>query len=150
MDFADELISEKNFLLEKETNGVKMVIPQWEQTTEDGFPIKAALFQRRRNLPCPPRRKWEQKSKGKGKGKTGGKNPPASQPSSSSASSFRPFHELMRLRQAKKHFLKQTDVCYKFQSRTCSANPCSLTHKCIGCGREGVPYDDCGCAEAEF
>ena len=30
MDFADELVSEKNFLLEKHINGVKMVIPQWE------------------------------------------------------------------------------------------------------------------------
>ena len=30
MDFADELISEKIFLLEKQINGVKMVIPQRE------------------------------------------------------------------------------------------------------------------------
>ena len=63
------------------------------------------------------------KGKGKGKGKTGGRNPPAGQPSSSSASSFRVFHELVRLRQAKKHFMKQADVCYKFQSRMCSAEP---------------------------
>ena len=29
MDFADELISEKNFLLEKQISGVTMVISQW-------------------------------------------------------------------------------------------------------------------------
>ena len=56
----------------------------------------------------------------------------------------------MKLRQAKKHFTKQADVCYKFQSRMCSANQCSRAHKCSGCGREGVPHDDCGCAEAQF
>ena len=30
MDFADEFISEKNFLREKRINEFKMVIPQWE------------------------------------------------------------------------------------------------------------------------
>ena len=64
MDFADELISEKNFLREKRINGFKMVIPQWEHcmcyeqelrnelirlTTEDGYPIKAALWTAYRN-----------------------------------------------------------------------------------------------------
>ena len=59
MDYADELVSEKNFLLEKQINGVKMVTPQWEHcmcceqelrneairlTTEGGYPIKAALW----------------------------------------------------------------------------------------------------------
>ena len=29
-DFVDVLISEKNFLLERRINGVKMIIPQWE------------------------------------------------------------------------------------------------------------------------
>ena len=56
-DFVDELIIEKNFLLERRINGVKMVIPQWEHclnyeqelrneairlTMEEGFPIKSA------------------------------------------------------------------------------------------------------------
>ena len=64
MDFADELISEKNFLLEKQINGVKMVIPQWQHclnneqelrneeirlTTEGGCPIKAVLWTAYRN-----------------------------------------------------------------------------------------------------
>ena len=64
IDFADELISEKNFLLEKQINGVKVVIPQWENcmnneqqlrneairlTTEEGYPTKAALSTAYRN-----------------------------------------------------------------------------------------------------
>ena len=63
-DCVDELISEKNFLLERRINGVKMVIPQWEHclnytqelrneairlTMEEGFPIKSALWAAYRN-----------------------------------------------------------------------------------------------------
>ena len=63
-DFVDELISDKNFLLECRINGVKMVIPQWEHclnseqelrneairlTMEEGFPIKSALWVAYRN-----------------------------------------------------------------------------------------------------
>ena len=51
---------------------------------------------------------------------------------------------------AKRHLAKQTDVCYKFQSRTCTADPCSRAHRCIGCNKEGVSYDDCGCLESQF
>ena len=226
-DFADELISEKNFLTEKHINGVKMMIPQWEHcmnyeqelrneairlTQEEGYPIKAALWAAYRNdhhrnenwvmligvsnahlirggggldskkaaqyeqriqkleqqlaqarsrsprrnnqqlaLPAPsnqqlvlPAPKKTAGKKGKGKGKTGGKNPPAGQPASSSTSGFRSFRDLMKVRKAKTHFLKQADVCFKFQSRICTASPCSRAHKCVGCGRESVPYDECG------
>ena len=64
MDFAEELISEKNFLLERRINGVKVVIPQWDHcmnyeqelrngairlAMEEGYPIKCALWTAYRN-----------------------------------------------------------------------------------------------------
>ena len=210
MDFADELISEKNFLQEKQINGVKMVIPQWEHclnyeqelrneairlTMEEGYSTKAApwtaykhehlrdehwimligvtnahlirgasdrnkldqqLAQARSRSPgrnnqqaAPAPKKAGAKSNGKGKGKSAVKNQQSGQTSSSSAPSFRKFHELMKLRQAKKHFTKQPDTSATNSSSAC-ARQCSRAHECIGCGREGVPHDDCGCAEGQF
>ena len=228
MDFADELISEKNFLLEKRINGVKVVIPQWDHcmnyeqelrneairlAMEEGYPIKSALWTAYRNehhrnehwimligvtnadlirgggtdskkisqyeqriqkleqqlaqarsrsprrnnsapsqlaLPAPAPGPKATGKKGKGKGKKGGKNQSQTQTASSSSAGFRKFNHLMKIGPAKRHLTKQTEVCYKFQSHTCTATPCSRAHRCIGCNKEGVSYDDCGCLESRF
>ena len=90
--------------------------------------------------------------KGKGKGKKGGKNQTQAHTpvaASSSPAGFRKFNQMMKINKVKKQFIKNSDVCYKFQSCTCTANPCSRAHKCIGCNKNGVPYNDCGCAESQ-
>ena len=55
---------------------------------------------------------------------------------------------MMKVNQVKKQFIKNADVCYKFQTHSCTANPCSRAHRCTGRNKEVVPHDDCGCAES--
>ena len=225
MDFADELISEKNFLLEKRVNRVKVVILQWDHcmnyeqelrneairlAMEEGYPIKCALWTAYRNehhrnehwimligvtnadlirggggtdskkisqyeqriqkleqqlaqaLSRSPSRNNSASSqlalpspkasgkKAKGKGKKGGKNQSQTQAAGSSSAGFLKFNHLMKVGPAKRHLMKQTEVCYKDHLRTCTANPCSRAHRCIGCNKDGVSCDDCGCLESQF
>ena len=121
---------------------------QFEQRTHAQARSRSPRRNNQQAAPAP--KKAGAKSRGKGKEKSAVKYQPGVQPSSSSASSFRRFHELMKLRQAKKHFTKQPDVCDKFQQRLCSSSQCNKAHKCTGCAREGVPHDGCGCAEGQF
>ena len=228
MDFADELISEKNFLLEKRINGVKVVIPQWDHcmnyeqelrneairlAMEEGYPIKSALWTAYRNehhrnehwimligvtnadlirgggtdsknisqyeqriqkleqqlaqarsrsprrnnsAPVPAclasttTRTEGHRKEGQGQGEERGKNQSQTQTAISSSAGFRKFNHLMKIGPAKRHLTKQTEVCYKFQSNTCTATPCSRAHRCIGCNKEEVSYDDSGCLESRF
>ena len=55
----------------------------------------------------------------------------------------------MKVGTAKRHLMKQTEVCYKLQSHSCTADPCSRAHR-IGCNKEGVSYDGCACFESQF
>ena len=88
--------------------------------------------------------KGEKGSKGKGKGK-GNKTQSSN---SSSTQGFRNFQALYKKLgwSVRKHF--QKDTCWKFQSNVCQDASCPRKHACVGCGKENVHYNSCGCMES--
>ena len=124
--FCDELLSQKNFLLDKEFGPKRITAPDWE-------PAPAQLA-----LPAPPTQK-KKSNKGKGKfkrNKSGGSAAASGQP----LTSFQALMDLPRSQRPKLTAAEQSfpGVCYAFQSNTCTRFPCSRAHICIGCGKANV------------
>ena len=39
-------------------------------------------------------------------------------------------------------------ICHKFRRHVCEDPACTRSHMCVGCGKQGVAHDDCGCLES--
>ena len=231
-DLLEELLSTRNFLLERQVAGQQLVAPVWEhcldyeynirkeaieRTRRRGLPIQQALWSVYRDeshrmehwvtLLCqanaapvsapsgemaamrkelaelkrklaqrgdrsrsphrkgPPAVTYSQntplaigdranpKSKGKGKGqKNANKKGKAKSTASGSGTQrgFKTFSQIRTSPAARSGFVAQdkegSGVCYRFQSnKPCVLTPCDKAHICIGCGKQNVPYDSCGC-----
>ena len=100
------------------------------------------------------------KGKGKGKsskgGKSGGKSKAKHKDGRASATQrpegiFRKFAEISNQGARKHYHFKDREapwICYKFQRHACDDSSCTRQHICVGCGKPGVPYDECGCLES--
>ena len=79
----------------------------------------------------------------------GNKESQTSTPAASSSQGFRNFQALFKQGwSARQQFLK--DTCWKFQSNVCQDQDCPGKHACVGCGKDNISYDSCGCMEARI
>ena len=138
--------------LQKMEQRVAMLENRLKNRSRSPRPRQQALMPPQQSLALPAsqqkgKAKGQKGNKGRGKGK--GKGGKAQSSNTSSTQNFRNFQALYKLGWSfRKHF--QKDTCWKFQSNVCQDANCPRRHACVGCGKENIPYDSCGCLESSI
>ena len=131
--------------------------------------VEKQLANIRNNISRSPRKQlaltekpWAERSssrggKSRGRGKSSGNGQPRgtsknSKPAPASSKGSKTFETIQ-----KKHGLtlfnekarSSPGICFRFQKHVCfDSGKCGREHLCIGCGKAGVPYNDCFCLES--
>ena len=70
-------------------------------------------------------------------------------PSSSKGSKFETIQKKHGLTLFHEKARSSPGICFRFQKHACfDSGKCGREHICIGCGKAGVPYNDCFCLES--
>ena len=165
-DFLDELLSDRNFLMESDDLWhvladkehrmqhwiLKLTIANTRQDVSKVQKLeqRLAALEKQRKRSRSPRRQPQRPLPAQQAlpAKRTGRNRKGSGKGKNNKSEIRPFRQIFRIPNAKKLF--QENVCWKYQSNLCKDANCSRKHACVGCGKADTQYDSCGCLEAKI